>query len=506
MLRSVKTKGRGIVACLLMAALLFGAIWISPESRMEAKAAELLPGTCAPMYRLYNPNSGEHFYTKDMNERNVLVTAGWDYEGIAWWAPLEALTADTPVWRLYNTVSGEHYYTTSLAEANHIYASTAVPKKDERGQQVYDANGVPQFTPTWNQEGIGWHSADAKACANAGIDGSELVPVYCLFNPNCPGTSPGSHHYTINTNEVDHLTAAGWRNEGMKFMGVPDQSAYNVDTNPPGVVSIMDDPGYAMIEANVTLHDTRAQADGIHAKVVIATNNGTGSAASFGIQYEKDMNKAFKSMTENTCFLMENVMDHATQAGTAGKHYAYIKPANLGTTYKLRLSWTKYDNRLHCYVNDREISSATANWTVTTFAPPFTFAVEASAERNGNYVEADFTDVKIRVGEPADQFPLAQGTEGVWNDSSFDFFGIDAQLLDAGTSGEEADVRFQNSLYPIGYNARMKIAGTANIPPQYDWDTSFQLNGHPLSGQVAIAQQQTGNGAWRADGQEEWKR
>lgn len=32
------------------------------------------------MYRLYNPNSGEHFYTADSNERDHLTGVGWVYE------------------------------------------------------------------------------------------------------------------------------------------------------------------------------------------------------------------------------------------------------------------------------------------------------------------------------------------------------------------------------------------------------------------------------------------
>lgn len=39
------------------------------------------------MYRLYNPNSGEHFYTKDAKEKKGLVDAGWKDEGTGWYAP-----------------------------------------------------------------------------------------------------------------------------------------------------------------------------------------------------------------------------------------------------------------------------------------------------------------------------------------------------------------------------------------------------------------------------------
>ena len=37
------------------------------------------------MYRLYNPNSGEHFYTSSNGERDHLISLGWNYEGIGWY-------------------------------------------------------------------------------------------------------------------------------------------------------------------------------------------------------------------------------------------------------------------------------------------------------------------------------------------------------------------------------------------------------------------------------------
>lgn len=38
------------------------------------------------MYRLYNPNSGEHFYTANSAERDNLKRLGWSLEGVAWYA------------------------------------------------------------------------------------------------------------------------------------------------------------------------------------------------------------------------------------------------------------------------------------------------------------------------------------------------------------------------------------------------------------------------------------
>ena len=34
------------------------------------------------MYRLYIPNSGEHFYTANAAENDFLVSVGWNDEGI----------------------------------------------------------------------------------------------------------------------------------------------------------------------------------------------------------------------------------------------------------------------------------------------------------------------------------------------------------------------------------------------------------------------------------------
>lgn len=37
-----------------------------------------------PMYRLYNPNSGDHHYMTSAAEKNTLVKIGWRYEGVGW--------------------------------------------------------------------------------------------------------------------------------------------------------------------------------------------------------------------------------------------------------------------------------------------------------------------------------------------------------------------------------------------------------------------------------------
>lgn len=132
------------------------------------------------MYRLYNPNSGEHFYTANTGERDHLVSLGWNYEGIAWKAPK---TSGSPVYRMYNPNAGDHHYTTSAEERDWL------------------------VTKGWRYEGVGWQSADSSG-----------IPIYRLYNPNCTGA--GAHHYTMSAEERDWLVTLGWRYEGICWNGV----------------------------------------------------------------------------------------------------------------------------------------------------------------------------------------------------------------------------------------------------------------------------------------------
>ena len=131
------------------------------------------------MYRLYNPNSGEHFYTANAGERDLLASLGWHDEGIGWIAPA---TSNTPVYRLYNENGGEHHYTTSVAERDMLVSLG------------------------WNDEGIGWYSDDAQT-----------VPLYRQYNPN---SFANNHNYTTSLGENDWLVSIGWRAEGIGWYGV----------------------------------------------------------------------------------------------------------------------------------------------------------------------------------------------------------------------------------------------------------------------------------------------
>ncbi len=135
--------------------------------------------TSVAMFRIYNPNSGEHFYTSSSEERDNLVRLGWTYEGVGWKAPT---SSNTPVYRLYNGNAGEHHYTMSASERDNLVRLG------------------------WKYEGIGWYSDDSKR-----------VAVYRQYNPNA---FANNHNYTPSLDEHNWLIGLGWKNEGIGWYGV----------------------------------------------------------------------------------------------------------------------------------------------------------------------------------------------------------------------------------------------------------------------------------------------
>ena len=146
------------------------------EPKEEENEFENITSGTIPMHRLYNPNSGEHFYTGSNREKNFLVSQGWQYEGVAFNSPVKG---GVPVYRVYNPNSGDHHYTANASEKDMLVAAG------------------------WKYEGIAFNSAE-----------STEVPQYRLWNPNA---DLGSHHYTSSAEEKEILIKSGWVDEGIGF-------------------------------------------------------------------------------------------------------------------------------------------------------------------------------------------------------------------------------------------------------------------------------------------------
>lgn len=129
-----------------------------------------------PMYRMYNPGSGEHFYTANYSDVGFLVDVGWNYENIAWFAPSEG----KPLYKMYNPNGGYHFFTT-----------------DSEGRDYLVEVG-------WIYEGI--------SCYSGGN-----VKIFRAYNPNATGAG---HLFTSNKADINSLVQVGWIDEGIAWYAV----------------------------------------------------------------------------------------------------------------------------------------------------------------------------------------------------------------------------------------------------------------------------------------------
>lgn len=145
----------------------------------NAEAMSQPPQTEKELYRVYNPNSGEHFFTENLDEYYWLTGQGWEPEDVAWNTPTEG----EEVYRLYNPNAGDHFYTKSIVEYDWL---------NKQG---------------WTQEGMSFLSSTDKT-----------APVYRSYNKNA--VAAGAHMFTLSKIEHDGLVNSGWTNENVQFYAV----------------------------------------------------------------------------------------------------------------------------------------------------------------------------------------------------------------------------------------------------------------------------------------------
>ena len=151
--------------------------------------------TSIPVYRMYNPVNGEHLYTADAHEVDVIYkTLGWGFEGVGWYS---SDAGNTPVYRLYSPRFNNHLYTSDRNEMNIITSQYG---------WVFDniINGVPQ--PVMYSDGD--------------------TEIYRLYNPR----QNDQHHLTTDKNEYNIIPQWGWRQEGVAMkatsLGIPITTYY----------------------------------------------------------------------------------------------------------------------------------------------------------------------------------------------------------------------------------------------------------------------------------------
>lgn len=420
----------GLMA-VIRAVLLAAAVLISAGAFVRGSAASVSAATdFIPLYRMYNRKTGEHLYTKDVNEKNVLRGSRiWNFEGIAWYSPA---SSSRPVYRVFNPETGEHLYT-----------------MDSHEKKVLTSEHQ------WKDEGVAWYSDDQKR-----------VPVYRLFNRFGKGVD--AHLNTLDEAEKGSLISRyHWKDEGIAFYAASEKSGYHLTD------SEKTDAGdfYASISSDVTLNGT---GDGYHAKIVLHTNNPDYNAVSFGIQYDNGMDVNGRAIN-HTAYLLENV----DGSGQTAPRYTFYTGEEIGiipevgNTYHLQLTWK--NNVVTYYVNGHKLGSQDARMGRT-----FIMQVEGSCKHDGDTIDATFDNVKVAVGDSE----VTWGTYQDWGTIE-ENFGLkirttkDGVAVDSGpsfTSGETS------------YGQCFEIYGRASVPAGVDWDSAEKKTGRVLSALAMLPQ------------------
>lgn len=137
------------------------------------------------VYRFAKVDSGQYFYTGNINERNQIIStlSNFRYEGSVFYAQDNLVWDYNPVYRFANLLNGGYFYTSSAAERDTVLSDY----------------------PAYRYEGASFF-VSAKAT-------SDTVPVYRLAN-----IQTGGYLFTTNASERQYAQSLGFfRDEGIAF-------------------------------------------------------------------------------------------------------------------------------------------------------------------------------------------------------------------------------------------------------------------------------------------------
>ncbi|MBQ3902579.1 MAG: CAP domain-containing protein [Lachnospiraceae bacterium] len=171
--RHFQGKKKAFFVFALIAALSISNAHVFAASDEDTSSSE----DTVAVFRMYNKNSGEHFYTTNEEEAAHISSVGWLYEGVGWMSPKKS---SSPVYRVYNPNAGDHFYTLDRVEYRWLVGLG------------------------WRDEGIAFYSDDNKT-----------IPIYREYSPY---VVTGTHNYTTDPAEDEWLgTEIGWSREGIRL-------------------------------------------------------------------------------------------------------------------------------------------------------------------------------------------------------------------------------------------------------------------------------------------------
>lgn len=184
------------------------------------------------VYRLTKPG-GSNFITSSEAEKNTLVSAGFTYKGIDFYAnpPSNTSNAGYSIYRLYSPIKGDHVWVSTISQRSqyislgYTYEGVAFQSLTVKNQEPPPAEGKSNvyrfYIPTTNShfyttdlterenlvtkgfvyEGVAWRSSQSMT----------TKPVYRLYSKKLT-----KHLFTTDVNEKNALVSSGqWAYEGI---------------------------------------------------------------------------------------------------------------------------------------------------------------------------------------------------------------------------------------------------------------------------------------------------
>lgn len=352
---------------------------------------------------------------EELSPQEVFIVGGAGVISEAVAARVRELTGVTP-----ERVRGGDRFATSVAGADHAYPNGAATVYIATGRNFPDALSA----------------GPAAAAEDAPV---LLVEQACM---------PEAVRLAVEALGADNLIVIG----GSGVVSERTAQMQSCDPAPRGTIT-----------ANV-----RFSGSGVGYAAYLNIHDLEGNAVAMGMQ--SDVND---SPTEGRPWVHTNVFrdpDHVPAGSPAGFDHKYgtLQLQN-NVTYKFQLDYLRERELARLKIDDVIVLEVPVRLVGRLF-----FQTEVNVARNGDSVDATFTDVRIG-GFVAEGNGRGTAVEpnGTWNTSSFDFYDLDMQQLDSEVQG-----------------ADMRGSGTASgVPDGKDWHTVETVRpGEPLAAIGMIAE------------------
>jgi hypothetical protein len=152
-----------------------------------------------PLYRYWNPQVGDHFYTTDWNELGN-GNYGWSFERVQCYVHAQAVPGTVPLYRYWNSQDGDHFYTTDwneLGNGNYGWGYEGIQcyvhDQPVLGQPISSsgASSAPALIPATFRLALGTGGVQSPASPSPQPASSFTGPGGAGASPNVPGTFGG---------------------------------------------------------------------------------------------------------------------------------------------------------------------------------------------------------------------------------------------------------------------------------------------------------------------------